>query len=72
MRKAAEYMILTAAKNGFRGIQIETMSDGVFKVWSRPPSPYEEKLFVNSIRQTQKCRTRMAVSSIHSSRRSSK
>jgi len=40
MRKVAEYMMRTAAAKGFRGIQIETISDAVFKVWSSPPPPF--------------------------------
>ncbi len=54
MRKAAEHMMLTAAKNGFRGIQIETMSDGVFRWGVGRLRPTREKLFVTSIRPTQK------------------
>ncbi|KAK4120051.1 hypothetical protein N657DRAFT_674567 [Parathielavia appendiculata] len=44
MRKLAEYMMRTAAAKGFRGIQIETVSDAVCKVWSAPPEPFKGEI----------------------------
>ncbi|KAJ5226409.1 hypothetical protein N7468_007634 [Penicillium chermesinum] len=41
MRQAAEEMMRRAAAQGFRGIQIETISAAVEKVWSNPPPPFK-------------------------------
>ncbi|KAJ5611176.1 hypothetical protein N7510_007895 [Penicillium lagena] len=40
MRQLAEEMMRRSAAQGFRGIQIETISGAVFKVWSNPPAPF--------------------------------
>ncbi|KJZ75280.1 hypothetical protein HIM_05206 [Hirsutella minnesotensis 3608] len=40
MRKLANYMMRTAAAEGFRGIQIEPLSDAVAHVWANPPAPF--------------------------------
>jgi hypothetical protein len=44
MRKMAEYMMRVTAAKGFRAIQIETLSDGVCKVWSEPPPPFKAEI----------------------------
>ncbi|CAG8903123.1 unnamed protein product [Penicillium egyptiacum] len=41
MRLLAEEMMRRAAAEGFRGIQIESISPAVQKVWSNPPSPFK-------------------------------
>ncbi|KAJ5951711.1 uncharacterized protein N7479_010124 [Penicillium vulpinum] len=41
MRLLAEEMMRRSAAEGFRGIQIETVSDAVQKVWSTPPAPFK-------------------------------
>ncbi|KAM4055904.1 hypothetical protein HRG_002830 [Hirsutella rhossiliensis] len=40
MKKMAHCMMHTAAAKGFRGIQIETLSDAVQHVWANPPPPF--------------------------------
>ncbi|KAJ5966242.1 hypothetical protein N7481_012956 [Penicillium waksmanii] len=40
MRKLAEEMMKRSATLGFRGIQIETGSEAVLKVWSTPPAQF--------------------------------
>ena len=44
MRKLAQYLMRTSADKGFRGIQIESLSDGVCKVWSNPPAPFKGEI----------------------------
>ncbi|CAL5868011.1 uncharacterized protein PFLUO_LOCUS2234 [Penicillium psychrofluorescens] len=41
MRMLAEEMMRRSAAEGFRGIQIETISGAVEKVWSNPPAPFK-------------------------------
>ncbi|CAI7595923.1 unnamed protein product [Penicillium glandicola] len=41
MRLLAEDMMRRAAAEGFLGIQIETVSEAVQKVWSNPPAPFK-------------------------------
>lgn len=40
MKALAQHMMRTAAAEGFRGIQIECLSDAVNHVWSNPPAPF--------------------------------
>lgn len=40
MGALARYMMRWIAEKGFRGIQIETMADAVYYVWSEPPKPF--------------------------------
>lgn len=40
MKKMAQFMMHQAAERGFRGIQIETASDAVERVWANPPPNY--------------------------------
>ncbi|KAF9244284.1 hypothetical protein DTO013E5_5833 [Penicillium roqueforti] len=40
MRMLAEEMMRRSATEGFRGIQIESVSKVVEKVWSKPPAPF--------------------------------
>ncbi|CAG8375784.1 unnamed protein product [Penicillium salamii] len=40
MRLLAEEMMRRSVAEGFRGIQIETAHDAVWKVWSNPPAPF--------------------------------
>ncbi|KAJ5599543.1 hypothetical protein N7450_000610 [Penicillium hetheringtonii] len=44
MRCLAEEMMRRSAAQGFRGIQIETGSEAVLKVWSTPPAPFKENV----------------------------
>ncbi|KAJ6140184.1 hypothetical protein N7471_006670 [Penicillium samsonianum] len=41
MRLLAEEMMRRSAAEGFQGIQIETISGAVQKVWSKPPAPFK-------------------------------
>ncbi|KAJ5251042.1 hypothetical protein N7489_001452 [Penicillium chrysogenum] len=41
MRLLAEEMMRRSAAEGFRGIQIESISPAVQKVWSNPPAPFK-------------------------------
>lgn len=41
MRLLAEEMMRRSAAEGFVGIQIETVSEAVKKVWSNPPAPFK-------------------------------
>lgn len=41
MRLLAEEMMRRSVAEGFRGIQIETISEAVQKVWSNPPIPFK-------------------------------
>lgn len=41
MRQLAEEMMRRSATKGFRGIQIETGSEAVLKVWSTPPAQFK-------------------------------
>ena len=40
MKALAQYMMRKTAAEGFRGIQIECLSDAVTHVWSNPPPPF--------------------------------
>ena len=48
MKILAHYLMHKSAKEDFRGIQIETISDAVAHVWSNPPAPYSGEI-VSSI-----------------------
>ncbi|KAJ5355698.1 hypothetical protein N7517_010307 [Penicillium concentricum] len=41
MRLLAEEMMRRSAAEGYRGIQIESVSEAVQKVWSKPPAPFK-------------------------------
>lgn len=41
MKSLAQFLMLYAAEQGFRGIQIECLADAVTKVWSTPPAPFK-------------------------------
>ncbi|KAM0259440.1 hypothetical protein ACHAQJ_003334 [Trichoderma viride] len=40
MKALAHAMMHSVAESGFRGIQIESLSDAVTHVWSNPPQPF--------------------------------
>jgi hypothetical protein len=40
MKALAHYLMRASAEKGFRGIQIECVSDAVTHVWSHPPEPF--------------------------------
>lgn len=44
MRLLAEEMMRRSAAEGYRGIQIESLSGAVQKVWSNPPAPFKETI----------------------------
>lgn len=44
MRQLAEELMRRSATQGFRGIQIETASDAVMKVWSTPPGHFKSNV----------------------------
>lgn len=41
MGATARWLMADSAKKGFRGIQIECISDAVHHVWSNPPAPFK-------------------------------
>ena len=41
MKALAQFLMRYAYEQGFRGIQIECLSDAVTKVWSEPPKPFK-------------------------------
>ncbi len=41
MKALAQFLMRYAYELGFRAIQIESLSDGVTKVWSEPPKPFK-------------------------------
>lgn len=44
MKLTAQYMMRVAAEKGYRGIQIETVSDPVYNAWINPPAPFRSEL----------------------------
>lgn len=44
MKALAHHIMNDAAKRGYRGIQIETISDAVSHVWGNPPAPYKAEV----------------------------
>jgi len=44
MKKLAQWLMRDAARNGFRGIQIECAHDAVSHVWLHPVEPFSAEL----------------------------